>query len=579
MPDPIEPLNRSLWALNHGLLVGVMQPTASVYRTVVASPVRRSIRDFTRNLTYPGRCLNHLLQGRWTGAGDESLRFLCNSTAGVGGLFDVASRWHLPKSDASFSQTFGRWGWTPRTYLMLPVLGASDECHVVGGAADVAAEPWNYSSPYFYLDYATYYNELTDKVDEDARFIHSEADPYATAKYTWTYTSQCEPPDWRTTGANKDAATLQTLGVARITCQDPDFPQRGTQMSVRLPSTGRNMLFNCWLQPGSAPLVYVAPGIGSHRLSLTTLALAENLYLNGFSVVTTTNGFHPEFMERASTTALPGYPPADCRDLLMELTAIDRALAKKRPGLLGKRALVGFSTGGYETLYLAAREQQQESGLLRFDRYVAIDTPVDLNHSVTCIDRFSNAAQAWPPAQRQALVNNALHKATMLETLPAAATSDLPFDAIESKYLIGLTFRLILRDIIFSSQSRHNLGVLRTPLSRWRREPGYQEIAGYSYRDYFNKFVFPYYHQQGIELRDFNREGSLMTYENKLRSQPKIRVLLNRNDFLLTPADLSWWHATLGPTRLKVFPSGGHLGNLVSGPVQQAVIESLRGLQ
>src|ERR1035437_8958503 len=114
--------------------------------------------------------------------------------------------------------------------------------------------------------------------------MHSEADPYTAAKYSWSYSSRFTPPDWRTTGV-KDKPTLQTLAVAKIACQDPNFPQHGQELSVRLPSTRRDLTFNCWLQPGNAPLVYVAPGLGSHRLSMTTLALAENLYRHGFSVV------------------------------------------------------------------------------------------------------------------------------------------------------------------------------------------------------------------------------------------------------------------------------------------------------
>ncbi len=576
--DPFEPVNRGLWEMNRGLLAGVMQPTGRAYRTMVPPPARRSIRDFTRNVTYPGRCVNNVLQGRWAGAGNESLRFLCNTTAGIGGLFDVASRWNIPKSEADFAQTFGHWGWTPRTYVMLPFLGPSDESHALARAADEAASPWNYSKPLRLATYGATYNQRIDQTDEEVRLIRSQADSYSTVKYIWTYTSLYKPPDWRSMGA-KDPSTLQTLNVARISYRNQDFPRLGREMRVRLPSTGRFMQFNCWLQPRRAPLAYIAPGLGSHRLSLSALSVAEHLYQNGFSVVSTTSLFHPEFMEQASTAALPAYPPVDCQDLLVALTTIDRALEKKWPGMLGDRALVGLSLGGFETLYLAARENQQDAGLLRFERYVAINTPVRLDYGVTCIDRFYDGTQAWPPGERQFLANNALHKVSTMRDLSAASNSDLPFDRIESKFLIGLTFRLVLRDAIFSSQSKHNLGVLHTPLSRWRREPCYREIMGYSYRDYFLKFVIPYYHQRGIGLRDFSREGNLMTYENKLESQRKVRVITNRNDFLLTPADSAWLQSTLGPSRLKVFPDGGHLGNLASAPAQKAITESLRGLK
>lgn len=576
--DPLEPMNRGFWALNRGLLVGVMQPSGRVYRTVVPSPVRRSIRDFTRNITYPGRCVNHLLQGRWNGAGDESLRFLCNTTVGVGGLFDVATRWNIPKSNADFAQTFNKWGWGPQTYIMLPFLGPSDECHAVGLAADGVAEPWSYSTVSRAVSYGSKYNSLADKTEEAARLIQSTADPYANAKYTWTYISSYKQPDWTTTKA-KDAPSFQTLDVALITYKNPKFPQLGQQMSVRIPTTGRYMKFNCWLQPESAPIVYIAPGIGSHRLSLTTLALAENLFLNGFSVVATTNVFHPEFMEHASTAALPAYPPVDCRDLLVELTAIDGLLEKKHPGLLGKRALLGFSMGGFDALHIAAREKQEKEGLLRFDRYVAINTPVQMDYAVTCIDRFSHAADAWSPKERQFRANNAVLKAAKLLDMPDSGVAGLPFDGIESKFLIGLTFRMTLRDTIYSSQARHNLGVLSTPISPWKREPLYQEIVGYSYRDYFLKFAIPYYHEQGIGMRDFNRENNLMSYGNSLRTQKKTRVIINRNDFLLTASDIAWMQSTFTSSRLKIFPEGGHLGNLASSGMQKAIIRALGGLR
>ena len=51
-----------------------------------------------------------------TGARDESYRFACNTTVGVAGFFDVATRWKIAKSEADFGQTFGQWGWQPRCF-------------------------------------------------------------------------------------------------------------------------------------------------------------------------------------------------------------------------------------------------------------------------------------------------------------------------------------------------------------------------------------------------------------------------------------------------------------------------------
>ena len=159
--------------------------------------------------------------------------------------------------------------------------------------------------------------------------------------------------------------------------------------------------------------------------------------------------------------------------------------------------------------------------------------------------------------------------------------SALPFNSTESKFLIGLTFRFALRDIIFSSQRRHNLGVLQQPIRNLRREPLYQEILQYSYQDYFDKFAISYYQGRGMAApaQTLKQDGDLRSYDPGLRANPNIRVIDNQNDFLLTGEDLTWLRATFGPDRLTVFPQGGHLGNLNNPTVQKAILGALAGLK
>ena len=156
--------------------------------------------------------------------------------------------------------------------------------------------------------------------------------------------------------------------------------------------------------------------------------------------------------------------------------------------------------------------------------------------------------------------------------------TSLPFSAIESKFLIGLTFRLILRDVIYSSQERNNQGVLHQPIHNFRRDRVYQEILQYSYQDYFDKFAIPYYSARnlGAPTADaLEKAGDLRTYETSLHANPDIRVVVNQNDFLLTDDDLAWLHATFAPEELTVFPQGGHLGNLYNPAVQKTILAAL----
>ena len=164
---------------------------------------------------------------------------------------------------------------------------------------------------------------------------------------------------------------------------------------------------------------------------------------------------------------------------------------------------------------------------------------------------------------------------------PPAPRTVLPFNGIESKFLIGLTFRLTLRDIIFSSQLRHNQGILQLPIKNSRRRAVYDEILKYSFRNYIDEFVTPYDKSLGIDLADLNvlRRGTDLTvYTAQLRANPDIRLVLNRNDIFLAESDIAWVESTFDPSQITLFPDGGHLGNLSQPAVQQAILRSLDGL-
>ena len=576
--DPFEPVNRGINQVNEGFLLGVMRPTTRFYRAIVPPAGRQSISNFDRNINYPGRVINHVLQGRWQGATDETIRFVTNTTVGLAGLFDPASFWNIPKSDADFAQTFYKWGWSPNNFVMLPILGPSDDLHFAGFVADKIPQPTNYYPPLSPITGATTFNRLSDRTESIVRFTKTEADAYASAKYLWTHASKEYPPNWSLNGPIHDPS-LQTLKVATIRLDDPEFAFKSKEGKVRSPHTGRMMKFNYWLQKEHAPLVYIAPGIGSHLLSSNTLAIAENLYQNGYSVVTTIGTFHPDFMENVSTAKLPSYPPVDCHDLLVYLTTINQHLERKHSGKIGQRALVGFSLGAFQTLYLAAQEPRTKPELLTFERYVAINPPINLRYANKKLDSYLQAPLEWPSEERQARANNALHKAALYPFLPPNRRTKPLFDSIESRYLVGLSFRLALRSSIYSSQYRHNMGIIKTPLNNWRRDEAYSEILNYSFDDYINIFALPYYNSRGISEKDFQRESSLRAYQKSLKIQKKVRVMSNRDDFLINSKDVSWLNSTFGSSRLTLFPNGGHIGNLSTPPVKEAILKSLDGLK
>ncbi|MBK9392396.1 MAG: VacJ family lipoprotein [Uliginosibacterium sp.] len=123
--DPLEPLNRKVFAFNDALDTYALQPVAKGYVAATPLPVRSGIGNFFSNLDDVWTGINNLLQGKVGRAGSDVGRLLINSTVGIFGLFDVASELGLEKHDEDLGQTLGVWGVGPGPYLVLPLLGST----------------------------------------------------------------------------------------------------------------------------------------------------------------------------------------------------------------------------------------------------------------------------------------------------------------------------------------------------------------------------------------------------------------------------------------------------------------------
>lgn len=123
--DPWEGFNRKVHEFNMTLDKAVARPVAKAYDTITPKPVQRGLSNFFRNLDYPVTFINQLLQGKFREGGISTGRFLVNSTIGVLGFFDVATRMGIPDSDEDFGQTLAQWGYEDSRYLVLPFFGPS----------------------------------------------------------------------------------------------------------------------------------------------------------------------------------------------------------------------------------------------------------------------------------------------------------------------------------------------------------------------------------------------------------------------------------------------------------------------
>ena len=143
--DPLDPVNRVMYHFNDKLYFWGLKPVTQVYSHIVPEEFRFAIVNVYDNLWAPSRVINNLLQLRLKAAGNELIRFVFNSFAGIGGMGDMANEaLGIKKQEADFGQTLGHYGLGHGIYLVLPVFGPSSIRDGIGLVGDQFMHPLTY---------------------------------------------------------------------------------------------------------------------------------------------------------------------------------------------------------------------------------------------------------------------------------------------------------------------------------------------------------------------------------------------------------------------------------------------------
>lgn len=181
--DPLEGLNRGIYKFNDVTDKAVVKPIAGAYKAVLPSPVRSGVNNFFENLSTLTTMINNLLQFKFSRAMDDAGRFVINSTFGIAGLVDVASKDGVPKHNEDFGQTLGHWGVGTGPYLVLPFAGPSTLRDTAGATVDI-----KFFDPIYRVDHVPTRNSLylVKVIDMRAQYLpasdlldEAALDPYA----------------------------------------------------------------------------------------------------------------------------------------------------------------------------------------------------------------------------------------------------------------------------------------------------------------------------------------------------------------------------------------------------------------
>jgi hypothetical protein len=325
-------------------------------------------------------------------------------------------------------------------------------------------------------------------------------------------------------------------------------------------------------QKQKAPLVFLIAGAGASDRSAKLLTMMKSLYQAGFHVITLPSPSNANFIISASQSRIPGDVTEDSADLYR---AMEVAWNQVKGEIeVSSFHLGGFSLGASQAAFVAKLDEERQ--VFNFRNVLMINPPVSLYSSATLIE---NLMKQIPGGSLKLgiFMNSMLLKFSQYyrygnfvaiddEFLYSIYKEGL-FSREETAGLIGLTYRINLAGMIFASDVITNSGYV-VPKNRILTPT--DSIFDYflvsthlSFIDYFNEYLFPYFQKQrpGLTKQAYIDSLSLRSIEGYLKSSAKFGVMTNENDFILTKGELDYLRMLFGE-RAKIYPRGGHLGNL-----------------
>ena len=176
--DCFEGINRGIFAFNQALDASIFEPLAKGYR-LLPSPIRSGTSNFISNLSLVVTVPNNVLQGDIGLAGKNTARFVVNSTVGILGFFDPATKMGLNDySKEDYGQTLGRWGFGEGCYLVLPVLGPSTARDTIGSLTNyLGGDAWYNitvgQDTHYVSDFDYYASKGADGIDFRAKNLEA----------------------------------------------------------------------------------------------------------------------------------------------------------------------------------------------------------------------------------------------------------------------------------------------------------------------------------------------------------------------------------------------------------------------
>ncbi len=334
----------------------------------------------------------------------------------------------------------------------------------------------------------------------------------------------------------------------------------------------QNFEFSLTAQKEEAPLIFVLAGTGSDYKSVRMKYFERILYDAGFSVISISSPMSAQFLISASSQSVPGLLLQDNKDTY---NAMKLAYEKVKNKVKVKDFyLMGYSLGGTNSAVVSYIDESEK--YFNFKRVFMINPAVELYSSAKKLDKYLDDYTKGESAEIEKLIENVLNRMKNnmkneytnidSETIYKMVSGDFLSEA-EKKAFIGLAFRITSVDLNFISDVITKSYVYTDRDEKLNKftslYENFKKVDFANFEDYVDRIGFPYYKNQNekFTMEDLNREASLRIVDDYIRNSEKIMAVTNEDELILSNEDLIYLKDAF-KNRIKVYPRGGHCGNM-----------------
>lgn len=610
--DRLEGFNRLMFRVNNVLNDYIVYPVDVLWASVMPKYGIDRVDSVLDNAGYPKRFVSSLFQADLKCSGKETARFLTNSTLGLGGMYDPAENWlNIDQCNENLAQAFAKWGIGRGYYLYLPFIGPTNVRNGIAGALESVLNPETYipyapviisvkssrvlnkttkfqpaidlinetyADPYeitkqFYGLSSYFYENNLDRDDvfkEKDRQINPESNNKKCLLNKGCKISGVEFKSYNSQGSLVDS--LRSTAFDRqpkkksfwhdISIWNRQFNDLFKSSSVRISEGAPEYEYRYILNKNkNSPLAIIYPSIGENIKSAQATSLAEILYKNGYSVLLMSSVFDWKFVRSMPHSYKPGISPVDAKYLRRATTRVLNKITEESKREFKKKIIVSTSLGAMHALFMASQEEKND--LLSISRYICISPPVDMLHAINTIDSF---IANWKGLDAETLkLKTALAAKKAQEICGKKYKCDnevsMPFNDDEAKLIISFIVKQKLSDLIMTMEQEALLD----------KSELYDQILRMDFNDYINKYILT---KTTKDLKTLNYQSSLYSIHESVRKNPKIRIFIAKDDYLLKPGHLNWLIDTAND-KTTLFSNGSHLGFLYKKKFKDEFIKAI----